>query len=213
VDIILAKSSLVAVKRRPSTAKAPAKSALTISRPEMLVNGSDQHFRRLVHNLFGFQARHLAIREGHAASMGLVGIEYTVLVSIRQLAATTDVHVRAVADHLFLSGAFVTTITNKLMLKGLIEKAPHAVDRRRLSLTLTARGSELLERLAPTQAKINDVMFDGLSNREFQQFLGMVERLFDSSDRAVALQRYLAEVNVKPVPLRTTTTPARKRKA
>ena len=29
------------------------KAALTISRPEMLVNGSDQEFRRLVHSLFG----------------------------------------------------------------------------------------------------------------------------------------------------------------
>jgi hypothetical protein len=48
---------------------------LTISRPEMLVDGSDQQFRRLVHSLFGFFARHQSIREGHAAVIGLAGIE------------------------------------------------------------------------------------------------------------------------------------------
>jgi hypothetical protein len=38
--------------KKPSASAAP-KAALTISRPEMLVNGSDQEFRRLVHSLFG----------------------------------------------------------------------------------------------------------------------------------------------------------------
>jgi DNA-binding MarR family transcriptional regulator len=109
------------------------------------------------------------------------------------------VHVRAVADHLYLSGAFVTTITNKLMTKGLIEKASNLVDRRRLSLTVTPRGTELLDRLAPRQTQVNNVEFDCLSAKEFQQLLDMVLRLVDSSDRAIALQRYLAEVNVTPI--------------
>ncbi|MEI9922311.1 MAG: MarR family winged helix-turn-helix transcriptional regulator [Bradyrhizobium sp.] len=165
----------------------------------MLVNGSDQEFRRLVHSLFGFFSRHQTIREGHAAVIGLAGIEYTTLISIRHLAALGEVHVRAVADHLYLSGAFVTAVTNKLMAKGLIEKASHPVDRRRLSLSVTARGAELLERLAPTQTMVNDVQFDCLSAREFHQLLDMTQRLVDSGDRAIALQRYLAEVNVTPL--------------
>jgi DNA-binding MarR family transcriptional regulator len=190
-------------KKPPAARAAPKaaliKAALTISRPEMLVNGSDQEFRRLVHSLFGFFSRHQTIREGHAAVIGLAGIEYTTLISIRHLAAQGDVHVRAVADHLYLSGAFVTAVTNKLMAKGLIEKASHPVDRRRLSLTVTARGAELLERLAPTQTTVNDVQFDCLTTREFHQLLDMARRLVDSSDRAIALQRYLADVNVTPL--------------
>jgi len=193
-------------KPTPNLKAAPVKAALTISRPEMLVNGSDQHFRRLVHGLFGFFSRHQTVREGHAAVIGLAGIEYTTLISIRHLGAQGDVHVRAVADHLYLSGAFVTAITNKLMAKGLIEKASHPVDRRRLSLTVTARGAELLERLAPTQTRVNDVQFDCLSAREFHQLLDLVHRLIDSGDRAIALQRYLVDVNVTP--LREETDPA-----
>src|SRR6201986_4826716 len=92
--------------RKPKPGSVPA--PLTISRPELLINGSDRHFRRLVHGLFGFLARHEAVRSGHGARIGLVGIEYTVLISIRHLAAEeTDVSVNRVAEHLFLSGAFV----------------------------------------------------------------------------------------------------------
>ena len=201
--------------KKPSASGAPktaVKAALTISRPEMLVNGSDQAFRRLVHSLFGFFSRHQTIREGHAAVIGLAGIEYTTLISIRHLAALGDVHVRAVADHLYLSGAFVTAVTNKLMAKGLIEKASHPVDRRRLSLTVTARGAELLERLAPTQTMVNDVQFDCLSAKEFHQLLDMTQRLVDSGDRAIALQRYLAEVNVTPLRDKAPATPPAPRK-
>ncbi len=136
-------------KIKPPLLKPARQAALTISRPELLVDGSDQQFRRLVHNLFGFLARHSSVREGHGALIGLAGIEYTMLISIGHLSAEGNVSVKDVADHLHLSGAFTTVITNKLLQKGLIEKAGHPVDKRRLCLTVTARGRELLERLAP----------------------------------------------------------------
>lgn len=177
--------------------KPAARAALTTSRPELLVDGSDAQFRRLVHSLFGFLVRHQTLREGHAAVIGLAGIEYTTLISIRHLSAQGDVHVRAVADHLHLSGAFVTTVTNKLETKGLITKTAHPEDRRRISLVVTPHGADLLERLAPTQQQINDVQFGVLGTKEFHQLLDMVQRLVESSDRAIALQRYLAEAKVK----------------
>jgi DNA-binding MarR family transcriptional regulator len=200
MDDMVAKSLPNATSRKQAN-KAGGEALLTISRPEMLVEGSDHRFRRLVHSLLAFLARHQAVREGHAAVIGLAGVEYTVLISIRHLAAESDVHVRAVADHLHLSGAFVTTITNKLMQKGLIEKAAHPTDRRRLSLKVTKSGSDLLNRLAPRQSKVNDVQFDCLSASEFPVLLDMVERLVDSSDRAVALQRYLADLEARATPL------------
>ncbi len=177
--------------------KPAQRATLTTSRPELLVDGSDAQFRRLVHSLFGFLVRHQTLREGHAAVIGLAGIEYTTLISIRHLSAQGDVHVRAVADHLHLSGAFVTTVTNKLETKGLITKTSHPEDRRRISLMVTSHGAELLERLAPTQQRINDEQFGVLGAKEFQQLLDMVQRLVESSDRAIALQRYLAEAKVK----------------
>ena len=143
---------------RPSSGRARKKPPLTISRSEMLVDGSDRHFRRLVHSLFGFLARHEAVRTGHAARIGLVGIEYTALISIRHLEAEEgDVNVNRVASHLHLSGAFVTTVTNKLLKRGLIHKSVDPLDRRRVKLQVSAKGDELLAELAPTQRQINDV--------------------------------------------------------
>jgi DNA-binding MarR family transcriptional regulator len=186
------------ISAKKAIAHKPAKrAALTISRPEMLVKGSDQKFRQLVHSLLAFLARHSAIREGHGAVIGLAGIEYTVLISIRHLAADGDVGVRDVAAHLHLSGAFTTTITNRLLTKGLIDKAPHPVDKRRLCLTVTPHGDALLDRLAPTQMQVNDAQFNCLTAKEFHQLLDMVERLVQSSNQAVALQHYLAETATK----------------
>ena len=166
---------------------------LTISRSEMLVNGSDRYFRRLVHGLFGFFAGHEAVRCGHAARIGLVGIEYTVLISIRHLAAEEgDVNVNRVAEHLHLSGAFVTTITNKLLKRGLIHKSVDPADRRRVKLEVSDKGDALLAELAPVQRQVNDVQFGCLTHSEFLQLLDMVERLIASSDSAVRLQAYLA---------------------
>lgn len=178
--------------RRPSSrsAKTPP---LTISRPEMLVDGSDRQFRRLVHSLFGFFARHEAVRSGHAARIGLVGIEYTVLISIRHLSAEEgDVSVNRVANHLHLSGAFVTTVTNKLLKRGLIHKSVDPADRRRVKLEVSDKGNALLAELAPVQRQVNDVQFGCLSASEFRQLLKMTERLIESSERAVQLQKYLA---------------------
>jgi DNA-binding MarR family transcriptional regulator len=177
---------------RPSSGQTHKKAPLTISRPEMLVSGSDRHFRRLVHSLFGFLARHEAIRSGHGARIGLAGIEYTTLISIRHLDAEEgDVNVNRVAEHLHLSGAFVTTITNKLLRRGLIHKSVDPADRRRVKLQVSEKGDALLAELAPVQRQVNDAQFGCLSQAEFLQLLDMVERLIASSENAVRLQAYL----------------------
>src|ERR1700691_1325909 len=178
--------------------KPARRAALTVSRPELLVDGSDQKFRSLVHNLFGFLARHSSVREGHAALIGLAGIEYTMLISIGHLSANGDVSVKDVADHLHLSGAFPPVITTKWLQKGWIEKAGHPVDKRRLCLSVTARGREMLERLAPVQRQVNDVEFGCLNAKEFTLLVDMVERLVKSSEQAMALQRYLSESSARP---------------
>lgn len=178
----------VASKAAPHARRMP----LTVSRPELLVGGSDAEFRRLVHGLFGFLARHEAIREGHGARIGLAGIEYTVLISIAHLGVQGEVNVKTIADHLRVSGAFVTTVTRKLQSLGLVEKTPGDVDRRRILLTVTEKGFRLLDELAPSQRAINDVEFACLTRERFRLLLEIVEDLVACGDRAVALQRYLA---------------------
>lgn len=177
--------------RRSGAAKPPkAALPLTVGRPELLPDGTDREFRRLVHNLFAFMARHEAVRDGHARHIGLAGVEYTILISIGHLALEGDVNVKTVADHLHMSGAFVTTVTSKLQAQGLVDKAQDPTDRRRIALAITEKGKALLRRLAPFQREINDVEFAGLTREQFRLLSRIVEGLIDCGDRAVALQRY-----------------------
>jgi DNA-binding MarR family transcriptional regulator len=175
---------------RPRGRKANA-FPLTTSRPKLLVGGRDRDFRHLVHGLFGFAAHHERIRSGHAKVIGLAGIEYTVLISIAHLSQDGDVNVKTVADHLYLSGAFITAVAGRLLKLGLIDKKIDPDDRRRVALTVSANGRAALERLAPIQRKVNDVEFGSLSREEFQLLTGIVDRLIESGARAVALQNYL----------------------
>ena len=178
--------------RQPARRKPAGKPPVpTVSRPELLIDGSDRQFRHLVHGLFGFLGCHEAIRSGHARFIGLAGIEYTVLISIAHLATEGDVSVSAVAGHLHLTGAFITTVCQRLVTLGLIEKRVDENDRRRVALTVSDEGRRRLERLAPVQRQVNDVEFACLTTEEFRQLSGLVDRLIACGNQAVALQRYL----------------------
>lgn len=183
--------SALATTPTRKTGKRYGSPPLTVSRPELIVNGSDREFRELVHNLFGFFSLHEHIRRGHGKFIGLAGIEYTVLIAIAHLAADGDANVKAVADHLHLSGAFITSTTRRLLQLGLIHKTMDTVDRRRVTLTVSSKGRAALETLAPVQRQINDVEFGGLSREEFRALNGLLKRMIEDGDRAVALQSYL----------------------
>jgi MarR family transcriptional regulator, organic hydroperoxide resistance regulator len=184
-----------AAVRRPAPRRGAAKRGaalpLTVSLPTLLEDGSDRQFRRLVHSLFGFLARHEAVRDGHAATIGLAGIEYTVLISIAHLSVGGNVAVKTVADHLHVTPAFVTTVAGRLLGNGLIRKESDPADRRRVCLTVAEKGYARLADLAPIQRQVNDAEFGCLSAQEFHQLIGLVERLIESGNRAVTLQRYL----------------------
>lgn len=180
-------SAEVAGRKKPPKHKFP----LTISRPELLVNGSDRDFRHLVHSLLGFLSRHEQLRDGHGRTIGLAGIEYTTLISIAHLSVDGDVNIKTVADHLHLSGAFVTTLAQRLLKAGLIYKRVDPSDRRRVTLTVSAKGHALLEKLAPTQRKVNDAEFACLKRSDLRYLINKVDELIVSSDRALALQDYL----------------------
>ena len=185
-----------ALRARPVAARKASKNnglplPLTTSRPELLSGGRDRQFRHLVHALFGFAAHHERIRIGHARVIGLAGIEYTVLIAIAHLSQDGDVNVKSVADHLYLSGAFITAVAGRLLRHGLIHKASDADDRRRVFLTISDKGRAALDRLAPLQRRVNDVEFGCLSRQEFETLTNLIDRLIDSGARAVALQNYL----------------------
>ena len=182
------------VIKRSMKRKTPAETApLTISRPELLRDGSDLDFRAYVHGMLAFAARLEGVRSGFAALIGLTGIQYTILISVGHLLQEGEVSVSMIAGHLHVSGAFVTIETGKLVKLGLLTKRPDLQDRRRVCLEITRNGRDLLKRLAPAQVQVNDVLFAFMDAPEFRQMRAMVERMAECGDRAVDLLDYLSK--------------------
>ena len=174
-----------------------AQKELTVSRPELLIEGSDRSFRQLVHDMLAFSARIQEVRSRLGSVMGLSGIQYTVLIAIAHLQTQRDeVGVTAVAEHLHLSGPFVTIEVNKLVTAGLVEKQTNADDRRRVLLTTTKRAEDALRGLTSVQRPANDALFSSLSGQDFKKLGTIASDLVKTGDDALRLLDYLVPAAV-----------------
>jgi len=171
----------------------PKNPPLTVSRPELLVDGSDAQFRQLVHRLLAYASSLEAIRAGLGEMIGLSGVQYTILICIAHLEEGRGVGVKAIADHLSYTGAFVTIETGKLAALGLVEKRQNPGDKRRVLLTVTARARDLLHELAPAQRQVNDTLFASLDGDSFDHLCRQAEELTADARNAQALVEFLTE--------------------
>src|ERR671934_2671623 len=160
----------------------------TVSRAALLIDGSDAEFRRLIHDLIAYGHRLDACRDAFAAIAGISGVQYEVLMLLSRSAGLA---VGEVAARLHRSGAFITIEANKLVARGILEKASDPADGRRVVLKCTPRAQALLERMAPYQRRINDVLFERLDARRFRQLRLLARDLVASGDRAVALLDFM----------------------
>jgi MarR family transcriptional regulator, organic hydroperoxide resistance regulator len=161
---------------------------LTVSRPALLVKGADGEFRRLIHDLIAYGHRLDACRDAFAAIVGISGVQYEILMLVSR---AEGLAIGEVAARLHRSGAFITIEANKLVERGILEKASDPADGRRVLLKNTQKSLELLERLAPYQRRINDVLFDCLDAKRFRQLRELAGDLLACGDRAVALLEFL----------------------
>ncbi len=163
----------------------------------MLRNGSDDDFRQLVHNLLAYSAKLQGIRNAFGAYLGLTGVQYTILIAVAHLKGeegAESVGIKQVADHLSLSGAFVTNETKKLEKAGLLTKGVNPTDRRRVRLTVTDACNDLLFELAPGQRKINDVLFKNLSASDFNRLMALSDDLLEGAEQAFLLAEHLSAI-------------------
>jgi DNA-binding MarR family transcriptional regulator len=166
-------------------AKARRKHPPTVSRAALLVEGSDAEFRGLIHDLIAYGHKLDACRDGFAAIAGISGVQYEILMLVSR--ADGALAVGEVAARLHRSGAFITIEANKLAERGILAKAADPADGRRVLLKNTSKSFALLERLAPCQRRINDVLFEKLDARRFRELRALAADLVASGDRAVAV--------------------------
>jgi DNA-binding MarR family transcriptional regulator len=162
---------------------------LTASRPALLVAGSDAEFRKLIHDLIAYGHRLDACRDAFAAIAGVSGAQYEILMLVSR---AERLSIGEIAARLHRSGAFITTEANKLVSRGLLEKGSDPRDGRKVLVRINSKSLYLLERLAPYQRRINDVLFERLDARRFRQLRALARDLLACGDRAVALLEFLA---------------------
>src|SRR5713226_9552761 len=175
----------MARSRKPSVSRS---APVTVSRSALLAKGSDAEFRKLIHDLIAYGHRLDACRDAFAAIVGISGAQYEILMLVSR---AEGLSIGEVAARLHRSGAFITIEANKLVMRGILEKASDPADGRRVLLGKTKKSMQLLERLAPFQVRINDVLFERLDARRFRQLRALARDLVASGDRAVALLEFL----------------------
>src|SRR5438552_5606650 len=176
-------------RRRNVTPAFSAAPPVTVSRATLLVEGSDAEFRSLIHGLIAYGHRLDACRDAFAEIVGISGAQYEIVMLVSR--ATGLLSVGEVATRLHRSGAFITIEANKLVARGILEKVADPDDGRRVLLRSNAKSRELLERLAPFQRRVNDVLFERLDARRFRQLRQLARDLVESGDRAVAMLEFM----------------------
>lgn len=160
---------------------------ITVSRSSLIVDGSDAHFRQMLHDLLAFSSRLQQVRGRFASLIGMSGPQYTILITIRQLADHDDATVGSVAEHLALTPTFVAAETKKLTAMGVIEKEQDPMDLRRVRLTVSDKGEQLLADLLPHQRRVNDALFAPVNDDNFQMLRELAASLRASAEDALAL--------------------------
>ncbi|MEP9350485.1 MarR family winged helix-turn-helix transcriptional regulator [Xanthobacter sp. KR7-225] len=181
---------------RPPAAPAPPQPPglpLTASRPSLLADGSDTEFRGLVHDMLAFASAIVEVRNRLGGLIGLSGTQYTILSSITRLSREApELGVNQLAEHLHLSGAFVTIEVNKLVAAGLVEKTTNPDDRRRVVLAATPEAERLLAELILVQCPANDTLFEPLTAKEFKSLRAIIAKLSRTGEATLRIIEALA---------------------
>ena len=156
-------------------------------------SGGDGGFRRLVYDILTMAGNFERIRERMAATLGLTGIQYHILMAVAEVGQGEPVTVSAIAGHLHITGAYVTMETRKLARTGLLDKRRNPDDRRSVLLSLTDESWRKLENFAPQLREINDTLFCDIGPKTFRQFCNIVDHMRRTSDRTADLAEHLAQ--------------------
>jgi DNA-binding MarR family transcriptional regulator len=141
---------------------------LSVSRPAVLIEGSDHEFRRLIHRMILNEGRLVEIRKSFAKKVGVSGAQYTMLMALVRLQGDTGIAIGALADFLEVTGPHVTGEVRKLVAKGYVRKSANPKDKRGVLISLTRQGrSRLLSAFAFIRS-VNDILFDGVTAEEFR---------------------------------------------
>lgn len=175
------KKSVVPRSRGRTDRSAPPLVPTTVSRPSLLVGGSDAQFRELINGLLTLTVRLELLRDHLAEQLGVTGPQYSLLMAVGRLGGHDGISVGRVARALHVTSAFVAAESNRLAKAGLLEKRADVADRRSVLLYLSPVGVARLAELGPAIHGINDQIFGKLSRSEFDMLTQLVGGLLKNA--------------------------------
>jgi DNA-binding MarR family transcriptional regulator len=96
---------------------------------------------------------------------------------LRAVAANEGESQNALAERLHISASWMVAIVDDLERRGLVERRPHARDRRVRNLHLTAGGTRLLRKAERNAQSFDQQVTDPLSETELLQLLDLLDRI------------------------------------
>lgn len=158
---------------------------LSVSRPAVLIEGSDHEFRRLIHRMILNEGRLVEIRKSFAKKVGVSGAQYTMLMTLLRLQGDTGISIGALAEFLEVTGPHVTGEVRKLAVKGYVRKSANPKDRRGVLISLTRLGRSRLLAAFAFIRNVNDILFDGVTAEEFRTLVRFNQKFTKSTDLAL----------------------------
>lgn len=190
--------------RQPASAarKAPdsraAKSFVlmpTVSAPAVLdrAAGGDRAFRQLLYDI-STAAGHLESARAYLASrMGVTSPQYNMIMVIAQYEGDEGVSINGIAEHLHVSGTFVTMELKKLEREGMVTKTANPADARSVLVRLSAEGERRVQAVQPDLLFVNDHLFEHISAADFQALSRIIASLIGDFSRTVAMLQVMAQ--------------------
>jgi len=137
-------------------------------RPEYVLEDQAGHLLRRAHQ------RHTAIFQATIGDDQLTPLQFAALMKLADVGETSQ---NLLGRLTAMDAATMQGVIKRLTARGLIERRPDDVDRRRLMLTLSKDGRKLLRDLSERGAAITDQTLDPLSAAERETFLRLLKRL------------------------------------
>jgi len=158
---------------------------LSVTRPELLRDGSDAAFREIIWDLLVVANRLQKYPEAFGRELGISSAQYAVLIATAHIQGARGIGIRQLADHMHLPAPHVTTTVGRLVAAGLLAKRPNPEDGRGVLISLAPEGEAALDRLAPFQQQVNNALFGGLSSDQFDTFARLIATMVGNSRRAL----------------------------
>jgi DNA-binding MarR family transcriptional regulator len=118
-----------------------------------------------------------AVSRGFQQTLAPLGLEPGEFALLRAVSAGDGEPQNALAERLHISPSWMVAVVDDLEARGLLERKPHARDRRVRNLHLTAAGKKLLRRAEQRALRFDQQVGEPFDEMELGQLIDLLDRV------------------------------------